>query len=229
MYAFTPLKTRPVANITATGQTHSRYSWGPRVTPTLKVTSPAAAAAFHRASEMRESVGLHGGTREVRATTYSARPTSAIELQPQKRVLVWTGRTRPKESHGTASTSGQLSFRASRSPAAVPTSSQKVAHARYSKATRTVAGSAIAEGRRVGSCTRRRAMPLPSHSRTVTIGLTGLPRTSRAGHSSRYSRAARGVRTAGARDSTPAEGQRTGDKPTDGQPELESHAPDPAR
>src|SRR5229473_2987085 len=161
MYAFTPLRTRPAANITATGQTHSRYSWGPRVTPTLKVTSPAAAAAFHRASEMRESVGLHSGTREVRATTYSARPTSAIELQPQKRVLVWTGRTRPKESHGTARTSGQLSFSASRSPAAVPTSSQKVAHARYSKATRTVEPSLATEARRVGSWPRRCSMAAP--------------------------------------------------------------------
>src|SRR6266850_3684035 len=170
MYAFTPLRTRPAANITATGQTHSRYSWGPRVTPRLKVTRPAAAAAFHRASEMRESVGLHSGAREVRATTYSARPTRPIELQPQKTVLVWTGRTRPKESHGTASTSGQLSFSASRSPAAVPTSSQKVANARYSKATRTVAGSAVAEARRVGSWVRRCTMALPSRSRTITIG-----------------------------------------------------------
>src|SRR6266404_2892571 len=225
MYAFAPLRTRPAPNITATGQTHSRYSWGPRVTPTLKVTSPATTAAFQKASEMRESVGLHSGAREVRATTYSARPTSAMELQPQKRVLVWTGRTRPKESHGTASTSGQLSFSASRSPAAVPTSSQKVAHARYSKATRTVAGSAIVEGRRVGSCTRRRAMPLPSHSRTVTIGLTGLPRPSRAGHSSHYSRAASRRADRRRPDSTPAEGQKTGDRPTVGQPELESRAP----
>src|SRR5438309_4400798 len=214
MYAFTPLKTRPAANITATGQTHSRYSWGPRVTPTLKLTSPAAAAALHRASEMRERVGLHSGAREVRATTYSARPTSAMELQPQKTVLVWIGRTRPKESHGTASTSGQLSFSASRSPAAVPTSSQKVAHARYSKATRTVAGSAMAEGRMVGSCTRRRAMPLPSRSRTVTIGLTGLPRPSRAGHSSRSSRAASRRADRRRPDSTPAEGQTTGDSST---------------
>src|SRR6266478_7425609 len=162
MYAFTPLRTRPAANSSATGQTHSRYSWGPRVTPTLKVTSPATTAAFHRASEMRESVGRHRGAREVRATTYSARPTSAIELQPQKTVLVWMGRTRTKESHGTASTSGQLSFSASRRPAAVPTSSHNVADARYSKATRTVAGSAAVEGRRVGYRIRRSTMALPS-------------------------------------------------------------------
>src|SRR5690349_14601212 len=135
MYAFTPFRRRPAANITATGHTHSRYSWGPRVTPTLKVTSPAAAATFHRPSETRERVGLHSGAREVRATTYRARPTRPIELQPQKTVLVWIGRTRPKDSHGTASTSGQLSLTASRRPATVPTSSQKVAQVRYSKAT----------------------------------------------------------------------------------------------
>src|SRR6266446_2266029 len=176
MYAFTPLRTRPAANSTATGQTHSRYSWGPRVTPTLKVTSPATTAAFQKASEMRESVGLHSGAREVRATTYSARPTSAIELQPQKTVFVWTARTRPKESHGTASTSGQLSFSASRRPAAVPTSSHTVAPARYSQATRMVPGSAVAEGRRVGSWIRRRTMAPPSRSRTITIGLTSLSR-----------------------------------------------------
>src|SRR5882762_7027332 len=180
MYAFSPLRTRPAANITATGQTHSRYSWGPRVTPRLKVTRPAAAAAFHRASEMRESVGLHSGAREVRATTYSARPTSAMELQPQKTVLVWIGRTRPKDSHGTASTSGQLSFSASRSPAAVPTSSHKVAHARYSKVTRTVPGSAVVEGRSVGSWVRRCTMAPPYRSRTITIGLTSLSRPTRA-------------------------------------------------
>src|SRR5260370_37968691 len=91
---FTQLRTRPAANIIATGQTHSRYSCGPRVTPTLKVTSPAAAAAFHRASEMPESLGLHRAAREARATTYSARPTHAMDLQPQTPVLVPIGRTR---------------------------------------------------------------------------------------------------------------------------------------
>src|SRR5260370_37176125 len=95
MYAFTPLRTRPAANSTATGQTHSRYSWGPRVTPTLKVTSPATTAAFHRASEMRESVGRHSGAREGRATTDRARPPSAIELQPQKTGLGGMGPRRP--------------------------------------------------------------------------------------------------------------------------------------
>src|SRR5262245_56790772 len=148
MYALTPLSTRPAPNTTATGQTHSRYSCGPRVTPRLRVRRPAAAATFQKTSEMRESAGLQSGVREVRATTYSARPTRAIELQPQKTLLVWTGLTRPKESQGTGSMSGQLSLSASRSPAMVPTSSQNVAHTRYSKVTRTVAGSATTEGRR---------------------------------------------------------------------------------
>src|SRR5258708_11891643 len=169
VYAFKPLRTGPAANSTAPGQTHSRYSGGPRVTPPLNVTSPATTAAFQRASEMRESVGLHNGAREVRATTYNARPTSAIELQPQKTVLVWMARTRPKESHGTASTSGQLSFSASRRPAAVPTSRHTVAPARYSHETRMVPGSAVAEGRRGRAWDARRTIAPPFPSPTITI------------------------------------------------------------
>src|SRR5260370_26321744 len=149
-YAFTPLRTRPAAKTTATGQTHSRYSCGTRVTPAIKVTRPAPTAAFQSTSAMRASIGLHSGAREVRATTYRARPTSAIELQPQNTVLVWMGRTRPKESHCTARTSGQLSFSASRSPAAVPSSTQTVPHARYANETHTVEPSAAAPGRTSG-------------------------------------------------------------------------------
>src|SRR5215831_2934080 len=178
MYAVTPLRTRPAANSSATGQIHSRYSWGPRVTPALKARSPATTAAFHRTSASRESVGLHSGAREVRATTYRARPTSAIELQPQNTVLVWIGRTRPKESHGTVNASGQLSFKAARSPAAVPTSNQTVAHTRYSKVTRTVGLSLAEEARRVGSWLRRWSMATPPvHEQSESNGASdGGPR-----------------------------------------------------
>src|SRR5215471_18477465 len=152
MYAVTPLRTRPAANSSATGQIHSRYSWGPRVTPALKVRSPATTAAFHR--------------------------TSAIELQPQNTVLVWIGRMRPKESHGTVNASGQLSFKAARSPAAVPTSNHTVAHTRYSKVTRTVGLSLAEEARRVGSWLRRWSMATPPvHEQSESNGASdGGPR-----------------------------------------------------
>ena len=55
-------------------------------------------------------------------------------------------RSRPNDSHGTASTSGQFSFSDAMSPAAVPTRSHTVAHATYSYASRTAAGSAAADG-----------------------------------------------------------------------------------
>src|SRR5262245_53560531 len=73
-------------------------------------------------------------------------PVRANVLHPQKTTLVWIARSRPKESHGTARRSGQFSFSDATSPAAVPTRSHTVAHATYSYAIRTAAGSATSEG-----------------------------------------------------------------------------------
>src|SRR5262245_35811001 len=73
-------------------------------------------------------------------------PVRANVLHPQKTTLVWIARSRPKESHGTARRSGQFSFSDATSPTAVPTRSHTVAHATYSYAIRTAAGSATSEG-----------------------------------------------------------------------------------
>jgi hypothetical protein len=79
---------------------------------------------------MRESLGCHSGVRDVRETTYKARPTRAMELQPQNNVLVWIGRMRPKDSQDTAMKSGQFNFRAAIKPNAFPINNQTVADKR---------------------------------------------------------------------------------------------------
>src|SRR5215468_2956759 len=73
-------------------------------------------------------------------------PARPIVLHPHNTRLVWIARSRPKESHGTARRSGQFSFSDAVSPTAVPKRSHAVAHATYSYAIRTAAGSATSEG-----------------------------------------------------------------------------------
>src|SRR5271167_718490 len=62
---------------------------------------------------------------------------------------------RPKESHGTTRKSGQLSFKASINPAAVPTSSHRVAHAKLLEGDADGGGIGGSGGLSVGSWVRR--------------------------------------------------------------------------
>src|SRR6185369_7266904 len=87
-YSTYPSMSTAAARITASGHTHSRYSWGPRFTPASKVTRPPRMARFHRHSASRARAGLQSETREVRDTTYKDRPTRTRELQPSNTVFV---------------------------------------------------------------------------------------------------------------------------------------------
>src|SRR5262249_12348957 len=139
------------ARITASGHTHSRYSCGPRLTPASSVTRPPASARFQSASEILARRGLQSGTRDVRETTYSARPTRTRELQPKMTRLMCAGRRRPNETQAYGRNSGQCSLIDVISPMVVPTSNQTVADVTYSNVTRTVVGSAEGEATRPGS------------------------------------------------------------------------------
>src|SRR5262249_24652448 len=150
-YATYPAMSTAAARITASGHTHSRYSWGPRFTPASRVTTPPTRARFQSQSATLARRGLQSGTTEVRGTTERQRPTITSEARPNSTTFVCAGRARPNERQAYGRNSGQCSLTEATGPAVVPTRSQPVAHAMYSNVTRTVAGSADGAVTRLGS------------------------------------------------------------------------------